>query len=53
MGGSESPRGRPFPSPSGGFISPSPWAYPELGPKSQGVGEREGTGQLNKIPFIF
>lgn len=37
----------------GGFISPNPWAYPELGLKSQGVGEWEGTGQLNKITFIF
>lgn len=31
----------------------APWAYPELRWPSQGVEEWEGTGQLNKIPFIF
>lgn len=41
------------PRPKGDFISPSPWVYPELGLTSQGAGEWEGTGQLNKIPFIF
>lgn len=38
----------------GGFIYPSPpGAYPESGLTSQGVGEWEGTGQLNKTIYFF
>lgn len=52
--GTKDPRRRPRALVSmGDFISPSPWAYPERGLSSQGVGEWEGTGQLNKILFIF
>lgn len=33
--------------------TPSPWTCPELRLTSQGGGGWEGTGPLNKIPFIF